>query len=446
MTASKEQKLLEIIAGKGYQGELFTQRNDRIQVLFEDQILSYVKIAANQGYYLRIQDNDGHIGETSFTRLDDLAALVDNTLATVKYRKPSPLDFEGQSDYCDSRFQAPAWSELSDSRIIELGQNFVDGLQQIDANIKGPLFLQKDHYDVAISTTSQASRCFEKSLFTLEFEGKISREGDLLQINRFYSHGRDLPDVAAIIASIRQDYDYSQKTVAISSGHYDVILDPFILEDLARPIEACFSGRNIEKQISLLAGREGEQIFDSRIDLVDDPTLPFLENSVPFDDEGVVAPRIHLVRGGVMTDRLLDKDSAARLGESSNGRGFKRRPLLGGRSYRADVAPGLTNLVLKPGSASEQEIFHASKRAIYIKSLMGTLLGYHLNGVVAGNIWLGYLVENGEIVGRIKDVQFNINVFDVLKEQLGLLGNEATNNRCYQAPMLLLHDIEISTK
>ncbi|MEJ2048180.1 MAG: metallopeptidase TldD-related protein, partial [Dehalococcoidia bacterium] len=50
--------------------------------------------------------------------------------------------------------------------------------------------------------------------------------------------------------------------------------------------------------------------------------------------------------------------------------------------------------------------------------------GNILSGDFSGNVLLGYKIENGKIVGRVKDTMVSGNVYQVLNE-ISAIGNDA---------------------
>lgn len=442
----REDQLIKAMRDKGYHAELFVLTNACKQILYEDHILSYIKEGLNKGYYLRMIDHENRLGQISFTIIDDIDRTIKDCETSAQYQTSTPVRFEENSSYIDDRYLYNDLVCLDNNGLIDFCENLVTSIKEIDDGIKGPIYLEKNEYGIQLFTTGGAVRYFKKGRINLEIEGKLSKEGDLIQFNDIYSHSKDLPKIENIVSRIKSDYDHCHNIVDLKTDNYTVILDPSVFEDISRPIEALFSGRNIQKKTSVLWNKMNCRVFDSRITIRDDPGIPFLENSVPFDDEGVISNKVALVGNGYMNDILLDKESSALLGKVNNGRGFKRRALLGGRSYNAAVEPGITNLSLCGGDLNMDSIFSSSSKAVYIKSLMGTILGHHISGNVSGNIWLGFLVENGEITGRIKDAVFNINVLDVLQNNLGGLGRDIFQYRCYSSPFILLNDIQLTSK
>ncbi len=64
------------------------------------------------------------------------------------------------------------------------------------------------------------------------------------------------------------------------------------------------------------------------------------------------------------------------------------------------------------------------KEGLVIEQLMGAEQGNVLGGDFSGNVLLGYKIENGKIVGRVKNTMVSGNVYQVLKE-IAALGKEA---------------------
>jgi PmbA protein len=64
------------------------------------------------------------------------------------------------------------------------------------------------------------------------------------------------------------------------------------------------------------------------------------------------------------------------------------------------------------------------KEGLVIEQLMGAGQGNILGGDFSGNVLLGYKIENGKIVGRVKDTMVFGNVYQIL-EDIAAIGSEA---------------------
>jgi PmbA protein len=75
---------------------------------------------------------------------------------------------------------------------------------------------------------------------------------------------------------------------------------------------------------------------------------------------------------------------------------------------------------------------------------MGVQMGNVNGGEVTGNIELGYLIENGEIAGRVKDAMISLNIMDALKDIV--LSEETIWTDFLLSPYILIPNASISTK
>ena len=64
------------------------------------------------------------------------------------------------------------------------------------------------------------------------------------------------------------------------------------------------------------------------------------------------------------------------------------------------------------------------KEGLVIEQVMGATQGNVLGGNFSGNVLLGFKIENGKIVGRVKDTMVSGNIYQLLKE-IAVIGSDA---------------------
>ena len=67
------------------------------------------------------------------------------------------------------------------------------------------------------------------------------------------------------------------------------------------------------------------------------------------------------------------------------------------------------------GETSNDAMFNDIKQGILVEQLLGAGQGNELGGDFRANLSLGFLIENGEVVGRVKDTMISGNVYEALK-------------------------------
>ena len=86
------------------------------------------------------------------------------------------------------------------------------------------------------------------------------------------------------------------------------------------------------------------------------------------------------------------------------------------------------------------------KSALVVESFLGAGQGNILGGDFSANVLLGYAVENGEVVGRVKDTMVAGNVYAIL-ETLGALGSEPEwVGGSLQTPAVCCNGVSVSSK
>jgi len=83
-----------------------------------------------------------------------------------------------------------------------------------------------------------------------------------------------------------------------------------------------------------------------------------------------------------------------------------------------------TNLVVKEGDTPYEEMVKNTKKGLLVHNVLGLGQGNPISGEFSVNVQLGYKIENGEIVGRVKDVMLAGNTYDALKE-VAAIGDKA---------------------
>ena len=126
--------------------------------------------------------------------------------------------------------------------------------------------------------------------------------------------------------------------------------------------------------------------------------------------------RTPLIEKGVVRNFLYDLQTAGQAGKKSTGSGSRGRGGL--------MSPSPSALIISPGETTFEEMVKDIKEGLVIEQLMGAEQGNILGGDFSGNVLLGYKIENGKIIGRVKNTMVSGNVYQVLKE-IAAIGKEA---------------------
>ena len=204
---------------------------------------------------------------------------------------------------------------------------------------------------------------------------------------------------------------------------------------LLRPLRAALLGREAWLGRSPLRGRLGELVFSERLSVSDDPLVPGRPGSRPLDDEGVASRRLTLIDRGRLVAFACDLRTGAAAGVPSTGHAWR----LPGAVPRV----GFTNFLVQPGSETRASLLGSMSKGLLVEDLEWGPGLNPLGGVVAFRAPWAYLVDGGEVRGRVEGVSLSTNVFESLAHIRGI-GDDATWLGSQCLPSLLLEGIGVT--
>jgi PmbA protein len=186
-----------------------------------------------------------------------------------------------------------------------------------------------------------------------------------------------------------------------------VLLDPYVAASFASIIGRTLSARAVQRGRSPFAGKEGEQVADAVVRLVDDGLDREGLATAPFDGEGVPHQRTPLIEGGTLRSFLFDRYTAHVAGRESTGNGSRG-------SYRTPPSVGATNLVLEGGDATTDELIAAAGEGFYVMDVTGLHSGVN---PVSGTFSVGAsgrLISGGELAAPAREVTIASDLVSML--------------------------------
>jgi predicted Zn-dependent protease len=148
---------------------------------------------------------------------------------------------------------------------------------------------------------------------------------------------------------------------------------------------------------------QGQAVMSPLVSIRDDGLDP-AGWPVPFDAEGVPRQRVDVVTGGVVRGPVHNTYTAAKVGAASTGH---QRGATGG--------PTATNLFMRPGDRTTEELIGSVDRGLYITRFYYTRLSHSRGCVMTGMTRDGtFLIENGELTTPVKNLRFTQSYVEAL--------------------------------
>lgn len=174
--------------------------------------------------------------------------------------------------------------------------------------------------------------------------------------------------------------------------------------------EACGHGLEadlVQKGLSVYGGKEGQEVAAPTITVIDDATLADRYGSYAFDDEGVPARPVTLIREGVLEDYLYDRLSAKKSGRESNGHGRRE-------SYQHRPIPRMANTYIAAGKDSPDEILREAGNGLLVRKMGGGQVNT-TTGDFVFEVAEGYLIRDGQIGPMVRGATLTGNGPEVLR-------------------------------
>jgi len=329
-------------------------------------------------------------------------------LDTAEFGAEAKFEFPGKAKYPAVKTYDPRTEKLSIDEIIQAGQSLIDVVVKYAPDIVCEGHISRGLVDVEIMNSKGGHAKYNKSYFSIGVEGVVVKDGEMLFVGDGDSSCHPVTDIKALADEIVLQLEMAKEKASVRTAVMPVIFHPYgVASALVSPLVSAFNGKTVYNGASPLKDKLGEQVFDPSISLWDDAIIDYNTGSGPCDDEGVPAGRNALIENGKVASFIYDLQTAGLAGKKSTGNGSR-----GGGS----PSPSTNSLVLSEGKVSFRDLMADIKEGLLIYQLMGATQGNLLAGDFSGNVLLGYKIENGKVVGRVKDTMASGNVYQLLKK------------------------------
>ena len=180
----------------------------------------------------------------------------------------------------------------------------------------------------------------------------------------------------------------------VATRRVPVVFDARISGSLVGHLASAANGAAIARGTSFLRDKLGQRILPPGIDIVDDPLRRRGQRSRAFDAEGVATRMLKLVEDGVLKTWLLDCATARELNLQTTGHAQ--------RGVSSVPYPGPSNLYLKPGAKSPDELIAEIEDGFYVTDLIG--MGANLVTGDYSRGAAGFWIENGKRTFPVSEV------------------------------------------
>ncbi|MBW4593343.1 MAG: TldD/PmbA family protein [Brasilonema angustatum HA4187-MV1] len=423
------EQLLELSIKSGAEAaEVYQSKSLSRPVFFEANRLKQLETSQSEGTALRLWRN-GCPGLAVAYGPVQPQALVERALALSQLNQPEAVELNGDSK--------PSYPNLGEDvpieKLVEWGKQAIAIIRDAYPDVICTSEWECDVETTRLVNTKGLDCHYSDTTLSCYVEAEWVRGDDFLSVSDGQTKRGNLqPDRVA--HQILQRLAWAKENVTSPNGRVPVLFTSKAADMLWGTVQAALNGKRVLEKASPWVERIGTPVMSPILTLYQDPYAgPY---SCPFDDEGTPTQSLVFIQDGVLQHFYCDRTTGRQLNMASTGNGF--RPGLG--SY---PTPGLFNFLIQPGDESLQQLIQYLDDGLIVDQILGSNGG--ISGDFSINVDLGYRVQNGHIIGRVKDTMVAGNVYTVLK-QLVKLGDDADwNGSCY-TPSLLVEGLSSTGK
>jgi PmbA protein len=417
--------------------EVFCVTSETTPVQFEANRLKHIQSKQSTNVALRIIKN-GRIGYATATNLKESRKIVDSAVETAEFGMKAEFEFPYLESYPKVTTYDPAIRRISTQEMTELGEKMISSLRNNTPELQCEASISKGTVSVRLINSRGGQAEYRKSIFSLGVEGQLIRGTDMLFVGDGQSSCHPIVDISGITEIVLQQLEFSRNNTSVRTGNLPVIFTPRgVASTLVQPLLTGLNGKLVLEGSSPLVNKLGEKSFDNVLSIFDDPTIEFQPGSRPCDDEGISSQRTPLIENGIVSNFLYDLQTAALAGKKSTGSGERHGGL---------PSPSASAVIITSGEITFDEMIADIKEGLVVEYLMGAGQGNTLGGDFSGNVLLGYKIENGKIVGRVKDTMVAGNVYKILN-RIAAIGSETVwVGGMLQTPPIYFSSVSVSGK
>lgn len=397
------------------EAELYVVASESTPIAFETNRLKHIESRESTVIALRIVKK-GRIGYAVATGTGSGERLVKDAVETAEYGQQAKFEFPSRIPYPVIDVFDPQVELVTLEHMVKLGEDLISRIIASTPDIQCAVSVNKGTATVHIMNTRGGDALYRSTDFGFGIEGTQVRDTDMLFVGDSESSCHPLTNIDKVAMNVITQLERAKETASITTKTMPVIFTPDgVASALVMPLISAFNGKTVFQGASPLAGRVGETVFDTKLSLDDDATIPYRPASRPCDDEGIPSQRTPLIGAGVVKNFLYDLQTAGLAGAKSTGNGARGRGSL--------PSPSASSFVFTQRDTKLDDMVRDIKEGLLIENLMGAEQGNILNGDFSGNVLLGFKIENGKITGRVKNTMVAGNVYKMLAD-IAAIGND----------------------
>ncbi|MGO8805089.1 MAG: metallopeptidase TldD-related protein [Candidatus Bathyarchaeia archaeon] len=198
---------------------------------------------------------------------------------------------------------------------------------------------------------------------------------------------------------------------SLKGGKFPVVLGPNVVGVFVHEAFGHLAEADLALSGGVLADNLGKKIGSDLVTFYDDGTVEGSFGAFKYDDEGVQTQKTLLIKDGVVTGLMHNRETAQKFGAKPTGNARAE-------DFRVEPIIRMRCTYMQPRDQLFEELVEGVKQGYYFKSFRGGQA--NLDGTFQVGIQEGYEIVNGEVGALVRDASISGNTLETLNEVDGV--------------------------
>ncbi len=391
--------ILSALMGNGGEyAEIFFENSLNTRIVFEDNKVDKIEHGEDVGIGLRlIKDYKVYYGYSTEFSLESLMELAKN-IANTSSQGPIKMGKIFKKDKMPVDLDPEGIGLLEKIEVLKRANDTARSFGNTIKQVSAVMLDKKRDITIINSLGEHVEDIQTRTVFYTEAvaykDGVLQRAYESMGGNiGFELFNKKSPEEIASISARRAIMLLDAKPAP--AGSFTVIMSSeaggtMVHEAVGHGLEADL----VQQGQSVYKDRIGQKVASELVSVIDDATIPSMNGSFNFDDEGVEAQKTVLIQDGYLVGYMYDRLRAMKDEVKSTGNGRRQ-------SYAHPPVVRMTNTFIKSSNTNPEDIIKDTKKGILVKKMGGGQVNT-ITGDFVFDVMEGYIIENGEITYPIR--------------------------------------------
>ena len=395
--------------------EIRGEELSKLNIELKDGTFSTFTSLKSSGFGIRVLA-EGAWGFSSTTKIEELKNAIEKAYKMAKaasrgrYEKIKLADIDIIEDEVKSKMRIKP-EEVDVQEKVKRMKDLERELKN-DRNVKSTRIIYQDTSGTKILYTSEGTKIVWDMGYVWQYiwatgkneKGMAAARDEIGSVDMGWELFQE-ENVEKVSKRVLKKLNAQLNGVSPKRGEYPIVAGPIIVGIIAH--EAL--GHLAEADLTINSPFRdliGKQIAPEFVNMSDRIVENGFGNNV-YDDEGTKIKDVHIIKDGILTEIMLNREYAARWGMEPNGHARAE-------NYTVPPIIRMRNTVFERGDHSFEELLEGIKFGYYLVDFRGGQA--ELNSSFQVGVQEGYIIRNGELAESIKDTSISGIAIDALKK------------------------------